>query len=491
MRDCRPRLLAATLLVSALVASPVVAQDAHGHLDDASTPPRGLLRLRAISAWTRYDETFTNTGKAPLGAWLSANPLGSATGFALSGIEARIQSAAASPFVLSLGHSRLGATGREEVLPIGLEYGITNRFSVGIVVPIIRKRVAVQFQLDTSGTAANVGPNPHRTAPTAPQSNLDVQTQLAGAATQLQNRLTSCQASPGAAGCSALLLRQAEAQQLILSSQAFASDLAALYGSASGTGSAFVPTAQSTAQSAIALRVADFNARYRDLLSSSTDLIVAVPRAAGGPAGPADFQRYVVDDLGRDSINTQERVGIGDVELGFKMRVLDLQRTTSRRVGAQLAIAGSVRLPTGSTQSPSEIIDMRLGNGLTILDTRILLDLQAGRLGLFAGGQFAGAFFGDTALRYDKARVEIQVAPRWHLSGPLALHAAYSIRYTESAGDELLGGGVSYSTLANYKGTGALPIEMRFTHLEAVKGDALRPKFFRDQLELRLYYRLH
>ena len=54
-----------------------------------------------------------------------------------------------------------------------------------------------------------------------------------------------------------------------------------------------------------------------------------------------------------------------------------------------------------------------------------------------------------------------------------------------------MGGGVSYSTLSSYRGTGPLPIEMRFTHLEAITGDAGRLKFFRDQLEVRIYYRLH
>jgi hypothetical protein len=31
---------------------------------------------------------------------------------------------------------------------------------------------------------------------------------------------------------------------------------------------------------------------------------------------------------------------------------------------------------------------------------------------------------------------------------------------------------------------------MRFTHLQAITGDPGRPQFFRDQLELRIYYRL-
>ena len=86
--------------------------------------------------------------------------------------------------------------------------------------------------------------------------------------------------------------------------------------------------------------------------------------------------------------------------------------------------------------------------------------------------------------------MELDFAPRLYLSPPLSIHGAYSIRQTESAGDQLVGGGVTYSTLAGFKGSGPLPIEMRFTHLEAIKGDVGRPKFFRDQIEVRLYRRL-
>jgi len=75
------------------------------------------------------------------------------------------------------------------------------------------------------------------------------------------------------------------------------------------------------------------------------------------------------------------------------------------------------------------------------------------------------------------------------------LQAAYSLRSTDkNGGDQLVGGGVTYSTLSAYRSGargGGLPLEMRFTHLEAVSGDSNRPKFFRDQLEMRIYFRLH
>jgi hypothetical protein len=498
MRDRWPRVFAAALVSSFLFAPSSHAQSGLGglgHVEDASTPPRGLLRLRAITSWTRYDARFTAGGTEPLGAAFNADSLGAKQLSALASIQSLVQSASASPFTLSLGRSRLNGTGREEIIPIGVEYGITNRFAVGVVMPIVRRRAAVLFRLDTAGSAANVGPNPRRTTTTATTNDTQVQAEFANAVTQLQNRLQSCQTNPAGPGCASITGREAAAQLLIQTSQSFAGDVASLFGSASATGMAFVPTSQSAAQAAIALRVSDFNTRYKDFLGTTANLIQAVPSAAGGPAGAAEFQNYLVADLGRDSLNMQERVGIGDVEIGFKARLLEVLPTATRRSGVQLSIASAVRLPTGSHQSLSDIVDLRLGEGRVVVDSRAVFDARVGRLGLLAAGDFATSVHDndttDAATRNSRW-TEIQLAPRWHLSEPLAIHAAYSLRSTDKlGGDQLVGGGVTFSTLSAYRrGGGSLPIEMRFTHLEAVSGDANRPKFFRDQIELRLYFRL-
>jgi hypothetical protein len=486
---------AVTVVGLALTSHPLGAQAGLGHLEDATTPPSGFFRLRVINAWTRTDARFSAAGAEPIGASLTADALGAGKLPALGTIESLIQSASGSPFTLNIGRSRLDATLREDVLPFSLEYGLHRRLSVGVTVPIVRKRAAVLFRLDTAGGfSANVGPNLHRTSQKAAQTNGDVQMQFASAATALQTRLASCAINPSGPGCAALAGREAQALELIQSSQSFAGTVATLYGGPASSGMAFVPTSGSAAQQEIALRVADFNARYRDLLGSGTDLILAVPRAAGGIAGVADFQTFLTQDLGRDSLVPQERVGIGDVELGVKFRALDLPRTDTRATAIQLALAGGVRLPTGSRQSPSDIIDLRLGDGSVVVDARAIADARRGRFGLLAAGHFATSVHDvdTTDIASRTARwTEVHVAPRWHLSEPFAIHAAYSIRSTDKlGGDQLVGAGVSFSSLAGFQGKGSPPVEMRFTHLEAISGDAGRPKFFRDQIEIRIYYRL-
>jgi hypothetical protein len=323
---------------------------------------------------------------------------------------------------------------------------------------------------------------------------VQVQAEFMNAQQQLQARLTFCQmpANQSSPGCPAVI---AQAPQLLQSSQSFASDVFQLYGGNGGAGMAFVPVSQSSAQLDIAARVTTFNAQYKTLLGTSVDLLVAIPRAAGGPAGSADFQGYITQDLARDSLAFQERIGIGDIEVGFRALLVDAPKVAKRRTGVRVALASALRLPTGSRQSPSDLVDLRLGEASVIVDSRAILDARAGRLGLLATGAFATSVrSNDTtnAATRDSRWTELQVSPRWHLSEPFAVHGAYSFRSSDKhGGDQVVGGGVSFSTLSSYRRGGKdLPLEMRFTHLEAITGDAGRPKFFRDQIEVRIYFRL-
>ena len=504
MRDSSPRRLAAALFASLLVAPLALqAQTNLAHVEDASALPKGFLRLRAISAWTRYDSRFIDDGSEPLGAPFISDALGTSTLPALTPIESAVQSASGAPFTLSLGRSALNAVAREVILPLALEYGVTNRLTVGVTVPVVQKRSTVQLRLDSTGS--NVGPNPARTSSAAASLAGQVQAEFSSAISQLQARLQSCQANPGGPGCGAIVGREAEAQALIQSSQAFAAQLASLFGSASQSGMAFVPRSGSTAQGAIAQRIATYNAAFRDFLSSPVDLLVGVPAGAGGAAGPSEIQRYLTEDLGRDSLKSQEHIGIGDVEIGVRFLAIDAPATATRRRGVLLAIASSVRLPTGSTETRGELVDLRLGDGGVVVDSRAIFDGRVGRFGILGTGQFSALVGSSTvpttqtaslspeSFQSNTSITQVHLAPRWHVSEPFSFHAAYSLRSANESGtDQLIGGGVSFSTLSAFR-TGAsraTPMEMRFTHLEAIAGDPGRPKFFRDQIEVRIYYRL-
>ena len=55
-----------------------------------------------------------------------------------------------------------------------------------------------------------------------------------------------------------------------------------------------------------------------------------------------------------------------------------------------------------------------------------------------------------------------------------------------------VGFGFAYSAVARYaRGRSTLPLEMSYTHLETITATGgLTPKYHRDQIEFRIYYRL-
>ena len=266
---------------------------------------------------------------------------------------------------------------------------------------------------------------------------------------------------------------------------------------------AFVPRTSSTAQTQIAARIAAFNAQYVDFLSSPVNLLVAVPQGAGGGVGVQQFQEYLYQDLGRDSLRSQEHIGIGDVEFGVKFLVVDRQMTATRRRSLMVSVASSVQFPTGSRETRGEQIDLALGEGSVVIDSRVFFDGRIGRFGLLAAGEYAfkpsdKGFAPNAGVRSEllgssSQMTQLYVSPRFHVAEPFSFHGAYAFRSMDQfGGDQLIGGGVSFSTLASFRAgtTKNIPMEMRFTHLEAIDGDPGRPKFWRDQIELRIYYRL-
>jgi hypothetical protein len=104
--------------------------------------------------------------------------------------------------------------------------------------------------------------------------------------------------------------------------------------------------------------------------------------------------------------------------------------------------------------------------------------------------------------------LQLEATPRFSLTDYFTFFGAYTFRhqaaskYTSPDAPELplfsatteqrAGLGFSYSSIARYaRGRSSLPIELSFTHLETLTASGgLVPKYSRDQIELRIYYRL-
>jgi hypothetical protein len=71
-----------------------------------------------------------------------------------------------------------------------------------------------------------------------------------------------------------------------------------------------------------------------------------------------DVQDILANDLGYQRLGDWSGSGVGDIELGVKMRLLRLRFWTT-------AIQTGVRLPTGATDDPNNLLDIGFGDGQT------------------------------------------------------------------------------------------------------------------------------
>src|SRR5207249_7391620 len=121
--------------VLAATSSVAVAQATTSLVTDAAVAPRGVARVRLLTSWTRYDELFGVAGATmptQLAARLNTDSLGAAQIPLLGGAEKAIAAASGvSAFRLTAGKLVAAANSRVVTSPLILEYGVTNRLTVG------------------------------------------------------------------------------------------------------------------------------------------------------------------------------------------------------------------------------------------------------------------------------------------------------------------------------------------------------------------------
>lgn len=538
-------------LVAAAVPVTARAQAGLSHLDDATMVPRGVWRLQAITAWTRFDSRFAPPGSAdksvPLGADFTFDSLGTAQLPALSGTQNAIQSLTGSPFRLSLGATRAAADARVVVTPIGVEYGLFRRLTLGAMIPLVRTRMSLMLRVNAdsaAAAAANVGLNPAALNAAALRQDSAVVQQLVNASASLQAALAACQANPSAnTWCSNLLGRAQDVTTLVRNASEFAATVGAVYGQgADARGAAVVPLQGSAADALIRGRIAAFDSSFQ-ALAAGTPRVSATPAAAGGPMGFNDFSGLVADPgiAGFDSLKSTVRVAPGDLELSARVLLFDEFEnadTTHAGLHSRATLTGTYRLPTGQLATASNPLDIGTGRGTSSAGARLALYSQWGnRVGLTAtagyitsfGQTRQGAFpLGGAPFPPSTANIypytpgavlSFGVAPRVMLGRLIGINAMYDYLHVAannygaavatSAGTpqpvaildgissapgttQSVGFGITYSTVTEYdRGKAALPMDITFTHLEALSGAARMPRSYRDQIQLRFYYRRH
>ena len=530
----RQRIRSSALLIAWLFPLCSAAQSTTSLATDASALPRGALGIRFLTSFTRWDELLgsgTDAAGNPrnIAATLATNALDASAVPSLAPAEAAIRSLSGlSSFNLSLGNVVAAANARVVTAPLIVQYGLTSRLTLGVVVPLVETRTTVFAQLNPKPGFASVGPNPALFNTTQQASNASLVQTLRSAASALQSRLTNCQATPTDPSCVSLLAQQGAVQALIQSTGAFATDVETLYGTgADHPGQPFVPIDTGGAQRSIDQRLASIRAAYDTLVAAGS--VSGTLAGAHGPAATAQFQSLLTA-LGHDTLGSIDRSSIGDVSVGATLQLInsygDTARGTDRSPRYRVSVNGAFRFGTGEPASRNKLFDQSTGYGQPGVELGAAGDVRVGRMAATALGAYTLQLGTIDAARVANAGnailpllgappagttysagnvLTLSLIPRYTISRYLAVNGEYQIVHTGadeyggvpagtlaglSAGTaQQLGLGFSYSTAASPdRGPGAFPFEVTFSHLETIAGsNGPVPKTFRDQLELRIY----
>jgi hypothetical protein len=429
------------LLALLPAAPPLQAQ----HVGDLLVP-RGAILLEAGGLFSQASERFSEGGRSALGAGAFDVELTAERFPELEREQAALRALLADPEAsLRAGTFRSRLELNDQRVPLRAGYGIVDRVTVGVTVPLVRRRVDAHLQV--SGVNANVGENPAR-GPAAPDVAA-FRTGAAGALASLRAAVEALCAEEGAEADACLAGRASEARfegLLGLLNEAWDDlDLFPLAGSAAG----------STLRSRWA-------ATRAELETWGVETPSTLPLAQR--ISPATLQSRLSDPIwgseGFPVATPESFLVLGDVELHA---VIGLVGTGSRNGSEDDAASGGLRvrsaleatyrLATGVMDSlavvtPSEPVAGHGGVGLRWV-TDLLLGRRAGVLvdvewqGFAEGTGRLLAFDADDAWNPARARVtaagapgdrlRVGVTPRFILVPGLSLGGGFEVLRTGEA----------------------------------------------------------
>ncbi len=482
---------------------------------------RGTLRLDVTPDWLSYDHRFglhvpgyADGAPVPINLNFSASSLGAAALPFLGSLQTQIRAAAGlTGFSLNLGRTTTVLNASVRTIPIGLEYGVTNRLAIGVMVPIVRSRMDVNFAVDTAaGKRSNVAfANPDSVAP--------FRTQVDAAIAALQQQANSGPPS-----------LRAPAQAMLAQLQPFGYLAHA----------ALLPLGTSAAGDSVASHLTNAEASYSALAAQYAANGVTLPTLSKGLTLPdsattrADLERFFSDStlpMAGDTIGTIVRTGIGDITAHATYQFAE-----GRRYRGQLLL--TTRFPTGGTPYSSSFLDLGTGTHQIAVEGALANDVLLGSSFLVHAVARMGSARADNlerrvtppglpfapiaqlamVHRQPGSWVGLEVAPTWMLDDAFSVRLSYSYfsqgqthysyvspadsaRVGMSAGvldqetDQRLsriGGGLTFSTLSRYlAGTASLPYSLTVSYENTVSGRGGQvPQASIFRIQFRAYIRL-
>lgn len=341
----------------------------------ADTPRGGSLRITFAPIIEMWDERFLAGRRESLGLPLTGDSVGGTYLPVVARLQADTRTAGLVPgFVASLGRGLLALRAERRTTPFELEWGVTDRLALGVMLPLVR--VFTRAHLTLNPETATLGLNPLISDPiTAAAEYGAFFTEFAGALTELEQNIAGgaygCPSSPQCATATGFLTEARGVRDALRRSA---------YGPGAAGGAPFLPLADSDGGLGIDANVA----RLQQELASSYG-VSGFSRSFLLPSGP-------VDDLRFDMALADEAYGFGTAPLRNTPRYLrfwpgDAEIAARYRFAAGPVYAATVgalvRLPTGHLDSPTDPFDIAAGDGQTDVEGQLVQELTvAGRLWL-------------------------------------------------------------------------------------------------------------
>ena len=367
------------LLALVLAARPIgLAAQA---VERTDTPRHGALRVTFAPHTTAWEREYTGLGRQAIGAALNGDSSAAAIP-SVARLEQDVRALTGiAGYVASLGHELLAVRAERRVMPIGFEYGVTSRLSLGVTVPIVRVNVREGFRQGTLD--GNIGLVPREPGDSMRYDAFfgNLGTALAQLEDSIANGAYGCPASPACTQANGVLTR----------GQAL---LQALDTAVNGAGTQYLPLASSEAGLALSGTIAGLQRALVDTFlvtpfPQDTFLLPTSATVASGDVASLLAARTNGLDLAA-YLGTPRRLRFfsGDVEVTAKYRFVS---RAAYAAAAQIV----VRLPTGHQDSPNDPFDIATGDHQTDLEGRLTGELTLWRrlwlnIAMRGGRQLAG-----------------------------------------------------------------------------------------------------
>jgi hypothetical protein len=487
--------------------------------EDARTLPKGVVLFRALNAWTRISDVYDAAADSahhlhPLGDSFSFESLGVRQFPGLAAAQSALRTLTGDPNIsLNIGQTFATADTRIVTTPFSLSYGVTNRLTIGAMVPLVQTQTNLFVELNPprTGTAnINVGPTPS-------QDITSLQAQLSNAAFDLTSYINNCNSS---GSCS-----QAQKDQAAALLQSVRQDSVAV-GVLYGPNSRFAPFGgtQTTVENQLAALGTSVGGITGGTYSFTN------PKGAQAQAALFQLRQLVTANPGPayDSLGAPNHIGIGDIEFSALFKLVDGFADTAGGMRLRGTFRGVLRLGTGRPPTGTVPYEVGTGTGQTSADGGAIFDVRFTRRFMTTlGAQYTAYFTSASVFRLPNSdyslfpmdtpiagtwregdALQAEAMPRISLTDYFTIHGAYTFRhqaashYTspdviapplfEASTEQRIGLGFGYSTVARYaRSVSVVPLEVFYTHLETIMATGgLTPKYRRDQIEFRIYYRL-